>query len=81
MSKKLQSYVGKIHSHPQFGKVKVLRPIPKSRTLLEVKLIDRGPGYDHNLKRYTGVKVSSGWMRGQNYQYGHIDETHYKHLK
>ena len=76
----LKDHIGKIRSHPLLGEVEVLGTVPNSRTKLTVKVIDRGPGYDHDRKRYTGVRVSTGWMRGQNYQYGFIDDVHHKDL-
>lgn len=78
---KLEEYIGNIYIHPVLGEIEVLRVIPKSRTKLEVKVIDRGPGYNVSSKKYTGVKLSTGWMRGQNYDYGKIDEVHYKDLQ
>lgn len=77
----LKDYVDKIYTHTTLGTVKVLKVVPKSRTKLVVKLLDHGAGYDHDRKRYTGVHKKGGWMRGQNYQRGHVDEVHRKDLK
>lgn len=80
MSKKLKEYVLKTYTHPVLGKVEVLRVVPKSRTLLEVQVVDKGEGWNQEKKKYTGIRKGSGWVRGQNYDEGHIDEVHHKDL-
>ena len=51
---------------------------PNSRTLLIVKDIDRGPGWDEEKQKYVGVKhykqtphgpKQVSWERGQNYAF------------
>jgi hypothetical protein len=81
MSKKLDKYVGKTYLHPSLYRVEVVKKVPKSRTMLVVKVIDKGKGWDEGRKRYTGIKVGSGWMRGQNYSFGQSEEVHYNTLE
>lgn len=81
MSKKLDKFVGKNYKHPKLGEVVVLKKIPKSRTKLGVKVVDKGVGWNSSKKSYTGVKKPGGWMRGQNYGEGNIEEVHYEELK
>ena len=81
MSKILSQYILQTCLHPVLGKVAVLRAVPRSRTLLEVQVIDKGEGWDKEKKKYTGIKLPTGWMRGQNYSEGHIDEVNYKDLQ
>ena len=77
---KLKEYIGNTYSHPTLGDVKVNRIVPKSRTKLEVTVVDRGPGYNEERKRYTGIRKGKTWTRGENRQRGHVDETHFKEL-
>jgi hypothetical protein len=81
MSKKLDKFIGKTYIHPDKGKVEVIDKVPKSRTKLEVKIVDRGIGWDEMKKRYLGVRKPSGWMRGQNYSYGQVVNVHYADLE
>jgi hypothetical protein len=81
MSKVLDKYIGNTYLHARYKKVEVLSAVPKSRTLVEIKIIERGPGYDPDKQKYTGVKSKSGWYRGENYAYGTITTTHYKELQ
>lgn len=81
MSKKLDKFVGKNYIHTSLGEVEVLKKIPKSRTRLEVKIINKGVGWSTKKRKYTGVRKPGGWMRGQNYNEGNIEEVHYEELK
>jgi hypothetical protein len=81
MTKILNKYIGNTYLHPRYKKVEVMKQIPGSRTKLEVKIVDRGPGYDETKKKYTGVRFKSGWCRGQNYAHGELKIIHYKELK
>jgi hypothetical protein len=81
MSKKLDKFVGKVFIHPDMGEVEVLKKVPKSRTRLEVKVMERGIGWCKQRRRYVGVKMPSGWMRGQNHDRGNTYEIHYSELK
>jgi len=47
-----------------------------SRTMLMVKDIDRGPGWDENTQSYKGVRTANGWYLGRNYDYGTIHPVH-----
>ena len=75
-----KDYIYKTYTHSTLGAVKVLKVVPKSRTKLVVELVDRGAGYDHEKKRYTGIRKRGGWVRGENHQRGHVDEVHHKDL-
>ena len=50
------------------------------RTKFLVKDIERGSGWDEQRKKYVGIKVNGGWMRGQNYEYGRKFEIHKKQI-
>jgi hypothetical protein len=77
---KLDDMIGKEFVHEKYGLILVKNKIPKSRTKLSVEIIERGPGYNPILNKYTGVKSKSGWYRGQNYAYGDVKEVHRKEL-
>lgn len=77
----LKKHIDNRYQHPDLGEIEVLQKVPKSRTKLEVKVVDRGSGYNVSKKRYTGIKLPGGWMRGENYEFGHVDEVHHKNLQ
>lgn len=79
--KENEKFVGKTKIHPQLGRVIVDKPHGKTRTMVEVTVIDRGKGYDEIQDKYVGVRTKGGWYRGENKQYGHKDVVHIKNLK
>lgn len=76
----LDKLIDKYFKHKDLGEVKVLSKVEKSRTKVLVRVIDRGPGYDHDKKRYRGVRTKGGWYRGENREYGTEHEVHHKDL-
>lgn len=76
-SKKL---VGKVKTHTTLGKVTVDSIQNNSRVMVNVTVIDRGKGYDEISSTYKGVRISTGWYRGENRQFGHKDVVHIKDL-
>ena len=50
--------------------------LEKIGTRYKVKDIEQGPGWNEEKRKYTGVKVGNGWMRGQNHCYGQIFAIH-----
>jgi hypothetical protein len=77
----LSEKIGKRFTHDTLGKVQVVAVVEKSRTKVQVSILDRGKGYNKKTKKYSGVRNSVGWYRGQNRQYGNVDEVHIKTLK
>ncbi len=86
---KADQYVGKIFTHCELGKVAVDSKLAKSRTLVEVTVIDRGAGWDEIKQSYTGVKHTvldneggaiNNWSRGENRQFGFKDVVHFNTL-
>lgn len=57
-----------------------VRMAENSRTMVVVKDIDRGEGWNENRKRYDGVKINKGWYRGANYSYGEEHTVHISQL-
>lgn len=73
--------VGKIVTHKFHGGLfKVMSQVKGSRTKFICKDIDKGPGWDKDLRRYVGVNVPNGWYRGENYGYGDKVEYSKKYL-
>lgn len=77
----IKEYLGKEFVHDSLGKVEVMAVEDNSRTKVIVKVIDRGKGWDETKRKYIGVKVSTGWYRGENRQFGNVDVVHIKTLK
>ena len=69
----IKNLIGKMATHPQLGRVLVISVPEKSRTKVEVRCVDRGPGWNRDKQKYTGVRLFQGWIRGENKQYGHED--------
>jgi len=59
-------------------KGKIIRKLEHSYTKVEVKDIDRGPGWNEKTQTYKGCKFKGGWGRGQNYGFG---DEHIIHIK
>jgi hypothetical protein len=87
---KTSKLIGRSFSHSDLIKVKVTALKPNSRTIVIVKCLDHGPGWDETLKKYKGVKYSgvdhkglktSGWSRGDNLEFGKTEEVHINTLK
>ena len=79
MSKARQLH-GHKKTHPHYGKVKVIGVVPGSRTMVKIKCVYRGPGWNPEKKTYTGYKNTVGWMRGENYLFDTVHEAHIKEL-
>jgi len=76
----LSDYIGKRFIHDDLGKVEVVSVVDKSRTKVMALVLDRGKGWYKRTETYTGHKNSVGWMRGENREYGNVDEVHIKNL-
>ncbi len=84
-----QKFTGDKMQHETLGLVRVKRPVAGSFTKVKIEVIDRGPGWNPETESYTGVKKSHtengeksfSWMRGQNYQFGDVDNVHVNTLK
>jgi len=72
----LKDYLNKRYMHNDLGLIEVISVAPKSRTKVAVKILDRGKGWDENKQRYKGVRISTGWYRGENREYGNVDIVH-----
>lgn len=79
--KENERLVGKIKTHPQFGKVSVDRVHGKTRTKVEVTVLNRGKGYDEIKDKYVGVKSKGGWSRSENREYGSTQIVHINELE
>lgn len=77
----LEVYLNKEYMHDNLGLVEVVSIEPKSRTKVAVKILNRGKGFDEKTQRYKGVRISTGWYRGENRQYGDLDIVHINTLK
>jgi len=77
--------VGSEMFHSKFGNVLVVSKKERSRTIFNVKQLDRGKGWNDEMKRYDGYSVKNErgiiWCRGENKDYGKINEVHIKELK
>ena len=68
------------------GKYKVISFVSGSRTILEIKDIERGEGWSDYKQDYVGVKHHNtngeqiGWTRSQNHCYGDVLTIHKKFL-
>lgn len=77
----IRDSIGKTFLHDSLGKVEVMAVEEKSRTKVIVKVLDRGKGWNEEKQKYTGVRISTGWYRGENRQFGNVDVVHIKTLK
>jgi len=77
----LDEMVGKRFTHPDLGNVEVVSKEDKSRTKVLVKVLDKGKGFNEQSGTYKGVRISTGWYRGENREYGNIDIVHKNTLK
>tara|TARA_R110000772_G_scaffold66676_2_gene148346 strand:- start:101 stop:391 length:291 start_codon:yes stop_codon:yes gene_type:complete len=94
---KAEQLVGKTMIHKDLGKVKVLSSFNKSRTKVEIEVIQRAKGWDENSEKYKPIKrvipnfnvlgeeigksIRSKTYRHENSQYGHKDVCHINDLK
>lgn len=78
---KADKIIGMNLTHKKLGEVLVVSKKQKSITMLNVRQIDRGPGWNEEEQRYTGVKRPGGWSRGQNYDFNKTEESHIKQLE
>lgn len=79
--KQSQKFVGKVLNHSDLGKVTVDSIHKDSRVLVDVTVIERGKGWDEVSQTYKGVRISTGWYRGENKSFGSKDTVHIKDLK
>lgn len=75
-----KNLIGQIMNHLDLGKVKVVSCINRSRTLVEVEILDKGKGWDEQSQSYKGHTNKIGWMRGENRECGNLDVVHRKEL-
>jgi hypothetical protein len=78
--KESEKLVGKVKTHATLGKVTVDSINNGSRVMVNITVIDRGKGYDEVSGTYKGVRIRTGWYRGENRQFGHKDTAHIKEL-
>lgn len=80
---------GKEAIHPHLGRVLITGSPKRSRVMVNIQCIDRGPGWDDVKERYVGVRASymaqdgrrtRTWYRGENRQYGAEDTVHVNDL-
>jgi len=85
----IDKMIGKGFNHSNIGKVRVIEKIERSRTKVLVKEIDRGPGWNPEKEKYTGVSSktyrdgtlsSTSWCRGQNYDLGEKHQVRIDYL-
>lgn len=76
-----EKIVGKTMVHRAMGKVKVTSAVENSRVLVNVEQIDRGPGYDKEKQKFTGVRIKTGWFRGENRDFGKTDVVNISELE
>lgn len=69
-----EKLTGQTMIHPDLGNVEVMEA--KSRVKVMVKVLGRGPGWNEQKQKYTGVRIKTGWYRGENREFGTIHETH-----
>lgn len=71
--------------HPKLGNVLILSKKPNSRTVYSVEQVDRGKGWNEVKQTYTGFKfkLKDGirWNRGENKDFGKVQDVHIKELK
>lgn len=72
----LKKYLNKEFLHDSLGKVKVVDVVNNSRTRLIVSILDRGKGWSNEAGKYKGVRIKTGWYRGQNREYNNLDVVH-----
>lgn len=77
----ISDIIGKKFTHDDLGNVEVVGVVDNSRTKVLVSILDKGKGYNEKTGTYKGYKNSVGWMRGENREYGNVDEVHFKTLK
>lgn len=51
------------------------------RTKLRVRDIDRGPGWDEYLQKYSGVRTPHNWTLGKNHGFGKEFTVHVKFVE
>lgn len=82
---KPSDFVGKVCIHDQLGRVTVDSVVEKSRTMVNVTVIQRGKGWDEIKQKHTGYNpkgLSGGvWARGENREFGNKDFVHIKTLR
>lgn len=79
------SIINTVMKHDKLGNVLILSKKPNSRTIYNVEQIDRGAGWDDEKQIYTGhsAKFKTGvkWARGENKEFGKLQDVHIKELK
>ena len=51
------------------------------RTKIRVRDIDRGPGWNEYLQKYSGVRKPGNWSRGENHSFGNEFTVHVKYVE
>jgi hypothetical protein len=71
-----------VYQHPTYGNVEFIRKEKEnSKTMVIVKCIDRGVGWNDTYKRYVGVKTKNGWYLGKNRYFNQEFAVNVKELK
>ncbi len=78
MSKEFKS--GDLVTFQKSGKYKVVKRDAKRYTIYTIVDIDKGQGWCELTQAYKGVKIPSGWSRGQNQGYDKETITHRSNL-
>jgi hypothetical protein len=90
---KVKDFIGKEAIHKDYGRVLVTSAPPRSKTTVNIKVIQRGPGWDEALQKYKPVRTvrdnpdagpgakTIHYYTTRNDEYGVEDECHIKDLK
>lgn len=71
---------GTIKDQSYMWKGQIVSMVEGSRTLVIVKDIERGKGWDESTQSYKGIFTKNGWYRGENDGYGDEVEIHIKYM-
>jgi len=88
---KAKDYVGKINKHYALGHVKIMSVVEKSRTMVNIIVVQRAKGWCSETGRYNKILTIKSTPHGgkslrwdkysdKNSQFGHIDVCHIKDL-
>lgn len=89
---KVKDYVGKEAIHKDYGRVLVVSAPPKSKTTVDIKVIQRGKGWNDATEQYERYRETTGfdpktgerslrWGFTNRDEYGVEDQCHIKELE
>jgi hypothetical protein len=74
--------VGILVRYREQGIYEIVSQVEGSRTLFNIKDVDRGAGYSKEKRKYVGVNTPNGWHLGKNKDYGLVlTDIHKKDLE